>query len=504
MSRTHKSARNAFVSLATQLVLLGLGLAVRAVFVAHLGIEFVGLDALFLSIVTMLTLADAGLNIAVIHAMYRPLADGDHAKLTALVALTRRVFRWVAALVFCAGLCVLPFLRDVANLEREVPLLHVYYLILLVSVAGNYLLSYRLTLLIADQRIYLSKIYTVGIQGGRQLAQIVVLLLGLGYLPFIALQAAGTLLTAVFTHWRVGALYPYLRMPSNPLPTEERTGLFRNVKALLMYRASGVVLNNSTPLLVVGLLGAATGGRYANYLLLVGTLVTLLETVFTGLTASVGDLVARSDRSSSRRVFDEITVLSAFLYGTAAVGFAACASDMVALWIGPDFLLGRAEIAAMAFGFLVQGLMSPVLTFRQGTGLFHDARYALVLAAVVNVVLAFLLGHAIGLAGILVATPIARLLTNFWIEPWLLFGRHLEGTLGPYLFRQTLTGALCAASVTFVWSLAPASGNTVADLAIHGVLAILLAAAGVWMQYRRSTAFDALAGRVRRLSRRAT
>lgn len=496
-SRTRKSMRNVAVGLGAQVVLLALGIVCRAVFIHTLNIEFVGIDSLFLSILGILTLADAGLGAAVMYAMYQPLRDGDTARLASLVSFTRTMYRYVAAIVFVGGLAIIPFLDHMANTDGAVRYLEVYYVILLASVAGSYLFSYRMPLLVADQRVYLTSAWGLGFQGSRSALQIVALLAFESYLPFVTLQAVATVSNAAFVRWRCGTIYPYLRDAAEPLPGPARKSLLDSLKALVIYRVSGVVLNNTAPILVVTVLGAAVGGRYANYMLIVGTAILLLDIVFTSLTASIGHLAVEGSPDRSRAVFDELGLVAAVLYGVVSVGLLTMLDDLVSIWVGSKYTLDETVLLAIVINFLVYGLMAPVMAFRQATGLFRDAKYALALTAILNILLSIVLGHIIGLAGIVVATPIARLLANYWIEPWLLVRKHIGGGFASYLLRQAEFVGLVALSVVVVGAIDPGSvGPVPLRLLAEGVTSVVVTGAIMGLAMGRTVAFKMLRYRV--------
>jgi O-antigen/teichoic acid export membrane protein len=497
-SRTFKSARNASVAFLAQSVLLILGLATRAVFVHTLSVDFVGIDVLFLSILSVLTLADAGLGVAVMYAMYRPLNEGNTERVASLVAFCRSMYRYVAATVLAAGLLVLPFLDTLANTESEIPHLQVYFLVLLSSVCGNYLLAHRLVLVEADQRLYLAKLYGLAFNATRMTLQIAALLLLESYLAYVILQASATLGTVAMVYRRAGKLYPYLKRPAPPLQPGARKELFAGVRAMVMFRIGGVVIHNTDPIIAVALLGAAVGGLFANYMLLVGGLVTLLEAVFLAVSASVGHLVASSDAEQRRRVFAELRLLAAWVYGTVTVGLLALLSDVVALWLGERYVLSPVVVAGIAVNFYLLGLTIPVLAFRQGTGLFRDTRYLLLAAAAVNLPLSLALGVAYGLAGIVFATVIARLITYVWAEPLLLYRRHLDGRVRSHYLKQAGFTLVTIGSFALVQLLSSAySGNGVPQLLFTLFVAVSVTSIAYFAAFGRTMEGRALWRRVR-------
>ena len=70
--RTENSIRNSAFALGGQFVSLLTGFIMRTVFVHTLGDDYLGLNGLFTSILSMLSLTELGLGTAVSFALYKP------------------------------------------------------------------------------------------------------------------------------------------------------------------------------------------------------------------------------------------------------------------------------------------------------------------------------------------------------------------------------------------------------------------------------------------------
>jgi O-antigen/teichoic acid export membrane protein len=354
------------------------------------------------------------------------------------VAFSRKVLSVVASIVLIAALALVPFIDRLANAEGDLGPLGVYFLVLASSTSINFLLTHRVIVLIADQRIYITKWYGLLFQGARLLLQVGALLSLHSYFAYVSIQAISTVALAVFLHWRGGRAYPYIRERCPGPDREVRQRLLANVRAMMVYRVSGVALNSTDAILAVSILGAATGGRLANYMFAIGAVLTLTDIGTTSLSASVGHLVVNARKEVRLAVFRELGLLSGILCGLISVILALTLDDIVSLWLGQQYLLSSEIAPLLALNLYVYGLTVPVMIFRQATGLFRDAKYILFGTAMLNLALSVILAQAYGLAGILVATFLARMLGNFWWEPYLLLKNHLEGSFGRFCFRQLL------------------------------------------------------------------
>jgi hypothetical protein len=124
-SRTRSSLLNISTGIVGQLLTLFVSFGVRAVFIYELGATYLGISGLFGNILSLLSFTELGFGQAIIFALYKPIAQGDEAKVGALMALFRKVYRWMFWVVAALGLSITPFLCKVACRNTVLPF-HIY------------------------------------------------------------------------------------------------------------------------------------------------------------------------------------------------------------------------------------------------------------------------------------------------------------------------------------------------------------------------------------------
>ena len=137
--RTKRSIINIGFNFANQIITLALSFISRTVFIHTLGVEYLGINGLFTDVLGILSMADLGFNTAMVYSFYKPLAENDIKKLTALTTYYKRVYNIIAAVITVVGLLITPFLDLIVKTENEIPLLKVYYLFSLAGVVISYL-----------------------------------------------------------------------------------------------------------------------------------------------------------------------------------------------------------------------------------------------------------------------------------------------------------------------------------------------------------------------------
>ena len=155
-SRTINVIKNSFFGVVNKFGVLILQFVCRTIFIRVLGSEYLGLNGLFTNILTILSFAELGLGNAIVYNMYKPLANKDTEEVSRLLKLYRKCHNLIALFIFGAGMLCIPFLGTLIgktpNIKESIYL--IYILFLLQSIT-SYFLTYRRSLISADQKDYL-------------------------------------------------------------------------------------------------------------------------------------------------------------------------------------------------------------------------------------------------------------------------------------------------------------------------------------------------------------
>lgn len=308
--RIQNSLKNILFGLSGQIISIGMGFVVRTVFIFTLGIEYLGVDGLFTSILLMFSLANLGFDTAIIYSLYRPLAEKDIYKIQALMNLYQKAYRLIGVVVLLIGLSLLPFLDHLVNADTTIKDINIIYLLFLISSVSSYYFVYKQSIIIADQSNYIiSKIHTLFIIISNAL-QIVLLIIISDYIVVLVAQLTLKVIENVYIANKANKLYPFLKEKNNAkLSKTDRREFFENLYSLLLYKISGVVINATDNIVISKFIGVIWVGVYSNYLLILNTLNTLLGYLFYSITASVGNLNVKENADKKYFIFRVINFL---------------------------------------------------------------------------------------------------------------------------------------------------------------------------------------------------
>ena len=435
-SRTTYSLLNMFANFAGYGINILLSFICRAVFVRCLAQEYLGVSGLFSNILSMLSLTELGIGTAVVYAMYKPIAEDDHDKLASLMKFYGTAYKVIGCAVALFGLALLPFLDLIIGEQPGISDdLHYIYLLYLFNSASSYFFSYRTTILTASQRNYVVVAINYAVVIIQNIIQIIVLLTTKNFTAYLVIQILCGLATNIITSRKAKKDYPFIAQKKvKPLSKEEKWGLVKNVKALTVYKLSGLLVNNTDNIVITYFNGLVTTGIASNYTLLSGMLSSLLNMVFGSMSASVGNLNAKESDETKYRVFKALNLANFWLYAWGAVGIIVVSGDLVQLLFGENYVLPQSIPIILAINFYMVGMQTTVLNYKSTMGLFRHGQYLLLVTAAINIIGDVVLGSRFGLVGIFAATAVSRLFTNTWYEPYAVYKYGLHRNPSQYLW----------------------------------------------------------------------
>lgn len=442
-SRTEYSAVNTTVAMVARVVAILAGYLTRVVFTHVLSEDYVGINGLFTDVLNVLALSELGVGTAITYALYRPISQGDIEKQKSLMRLYRRFYRIVAGVVLTAGLLLIPFLDVLIKDQPDVDHLILIYLMYLFNSVVSYLLIYKRTLIDAHQLSYIGVLYQTVFLIIQNAAQIWVLLATGNFILFLSILILCTLGGNLAISRRANLLYPYLKDRNvQPLKKEERGEIYRNIRAMLLHKIGNVLVNNTDNLLLSALVGTLSVGRYSNYFLIIGSVRQVLNQMFQGITASVGNLGVEESRERMKRIFEAAFFVGQWIFGLAAICLFEVLDPFVELSFGSSYVFPASVTLVLCLNFYLTGMRQATLVFRDSMGIFTYDRYKAIPEALINLGASLLLGHYLGALGIFLGTMISTVTTSLWVEPYMLYKHQLQTSSRPYFRRYLLYAAV--------------------------------------------------------------
>jgi len=434
---------NVAAGVAGNLAVMLLAFVQRMIFIRCLSEEYLGLNSLFPNILSVLGTVETGIASVMVYSMYKPAAQGDQEHMLRLMNLNRRLHQWVAAAVTALGLLLIPFLNSFAGDGMETSHLRLIFLLYLLNTISTYFLSYKNSILLANQRAYFRLTVSYACYAVQLVLQSVILIATRSFILFLVIQLLSQLAVNVIVSRKVDQDYPYLKLGKELPDRAECRKIVRNVGAMCIHTASGTVKNSTDNILISIFAGLTKVGLFSNYQMIYAAAKALLEKIYAGFDTSIGNLGATESGEKVYGVFKNLDFFVFLLYGYVTVGLFVMCSPLIELTFGEKYLLPFSVSCLLAADFYLSGVRQIMLEFRTALGLFWRDRCKAIAESAVNLTLSLFLAGRYGISGVLLGTVISTLTVCVWVEPYIFlrygikdgWKRKLWSYFGDYIIR---------------------------------------------------------------------
>lgn len=434
--RTKNTLRNLLTAWAGQAIVLLCNFVSRAIFIKILPVEYLGISGLFNNVLSVLSLADLGISFSIAFYLYEPIANGDEHKISQIMNFFKKVYTVIGFVVLGVGLALTPFLGWFISGESTIPNLSLIYILYVINSAVSYFNTYKVILIGADQKNYL-------VQNLRYLTKILQIVVGIvilyitkNYIAYYSVQIFSTIVFNFGISYKANKLYPYLKENSKEKVSEEyKTLIGKNTVAMLYHKIGAVVVNGTDNILISKFINIVAVGLYSNYTLLLVNLTSVLDHIFSAMTASIGNFNATESKTKQESLFHTIFLLDFAVYNFCTISLFVLFNPFIKMWLGEEFLMGQEVVLVIVLNFFLQGMRKTVLIFKEAYGLFRQDRYKPLLEAMINLVASLVLLNKFGIIGVFIGTTISSVTTYLWVEPVVVFKYGIGSGMKRYFKR---------------------------------------------------------------------
>lgn len=423
-SRLQYAVLNMGVSGMTTVLKMVLSFASRTIFIYILGSKFLGLNGLLTSILTTLSLAELGIGNAIIYSLYRPVADNNWPVVRSIMHLYRKIYRILAVIVFIIGLFLLPFLPHIVG-KNIISNFELYYMILLINSSVSYLLTYNRSLIIANQRNYVVSVVDFSAYVFTVILQIFILFFFKSYTFYLIAQVVFTILgnvaLTIYVHKEYGKYFVGIDFVNIPKGIIKK--LKKNVIGTFANKVGDVIVNGTDSILIAMFISLSTVGLYSNYQLIILAVQSVLLSVSSAMTSSIGNFAAGDHSARGLELFYKHQFMNYSLTFFSSAFLIALLPLFISFWLGSDYLLSIDATVIMIVNFVVNRQRNSGNVFIEAYGLAYEQRLKPLLEAVVNLSLSvlFLVVFHLGILGILLATTVTSTFIATTYEAWVIF-----------------------------------------------------------------------------------
>ncbi len=445
MGRVQSAIKNIAFGQIGNLVTQLLNFVLRTIFIAHLGDTLNGVNGLYTSVLSVLSMAELGIGTALNYSLYKPVAQGDIKKVKAYMLLYKKAYRIIGIVVAVIGVGLSPFLPYLVKQPKGISVrdLTLYYFIFLFNTVSTYFVAYKYSLVNAEQKNYIQTNILTITKMVTVVLQIVVILATGNYYVYLLTAAAVELIQKIFVSGYLNRRYPYLKDKDAGKLSKEETGeIVTKTKALVFHKVGDVARLQTDSMIISGFINITLSGFVDNYNLVINSIANVVNIFFNSALSSFGNLFATGTREKQYQIFKVYRFAACWIYGFSAVGFAMLLTPFVQIWLGDNRkTLAFSVVICILIDYYFKGDRIVLSNFKTAAGVFEQDKYLALIQGAVNLVVSIVLVRRIGLMGVYIGTIVSGLIANV-TKPVIIYQVILQRPVREYFvesFKYTLT-----------------------------------------------------------------
>ena len=449
IERTRNAQRNLIYGVILKIYQLIVPFVMRTIMIYQMGIEYAGLNNLFVSIFQVLNLAELGIGAALTCSMYKPIAENDNPKICALLKLYKKCFNYIGMFVFTVGILCVPFLKFLinGNVPDNLNLYILYFMYLCNTVLSYWLFSYKKSLIFAHQRNDINSKILIVSQTVQYFLQIFVLLKLKNYYLYLLSAIFGQILNNLLSAHIVNKIYPKY-YPSGELDVVTLNDIKRKVQGLVTNKLGGVILRSADSIVISSFLGLTILAIYQNYYFILTAIIGIISIIFEGCIAGIGNSLVIEGMEKNYYDLRSMTFLTGWILCFCCCSFLVFYQPFITVWVGKQYLMNFSLVISLVVYFFIYEIDTLISTFKDAAGIWYTDRYRPLCTAIVNLILNIILVQKFGLYGILWGTVLSFVLLGL---PWLIYNvfstiftkKYIKDYL-LYLLKISLITLLCS------------------------------------------------------------
>jgi len=486
--RTDNSIKNVSAAFLVNFLSIIVGLIVQLTFIKTLGTEYLGLNGLFSNLISMLSIVELGFGTAIIFNLYKPIINKEYETIKSLMKLYRDCYQFVAIIILLLGLIIIPFLPLIVGANSISGNITIFYLLFLLDVVISYFLSYKRSILVADQKNYLINLIHIGYLIVLNTIQIYILLKTKNYYLFLIMKIIMRVLENLIINIVVNKKYNYLKEKNiQKIDSNILLDIKTKIKALFIHKIAGFVVSGTDNILISILFGLNLLGIYSNYYLIINSINILIYQVFSSITPSVGNLNVSTDKNKKFEVYRNIRFINVWISIFAATSLLVIMNSFIEFWLSSKFILNIYVLIALVLNYYLQSTRQVNLVFKEASGIFHEDRRIPIIESLINIVFSIMFAKIFGLVGIFMGTICSNLLLHLYSYPKYVYNKIFDRSYKKYYEENLKYFLVFVISAVITYSLSRFLNN---NLYINILLSLIIPNTILYIFYNKSEEFN--------------
>lgn len=438
--RKKSSFKNMITAVSSNVLTIIVGLVAQAVFIKILGSEYLGLNGLFSNVISMLGIVELGMGSAIIYNMYKPIAEENHEKIKSLMQFYKKSYRIITLIISIIGIMIIPFIKYIVDIESVTVGINVYlvYILFLLETICSYILSYKRSMLYANQKEYITNIIHMGYTILVNTMQLTFLYFTHDYYLYLIIKVMMRLVENIVISSYVNRRFSYL-LDNNVTKLDSKTekDIFQKIKALFFHKIGTFIVSGTDNIIISKYLGLVTVGLYSNYYMIINAVQTVINHIIQATRASVGNLLVTESKTKQFDIFNKIRFVNFWISCFSSICIFVIMDSFITIWIGYKFVLPTKVLLVLVINFFIVSSRSTYGAFKEAAGIFYEDRFVPIIESLLNIVLSIIFVKKFGLMGVFMGTIASGLVLWCYSYPKYVYNKLFGRKISDYI-KETI------------------------------------------------------------------
>ena len=369
-----------------------------------------------------MTLYELGITASIGYFLFKPLQSNNKQEIQEILSLLGYLYNRIGCIILVSGIIIslfFPIIFHNANIGLGI-IYFSFYSFLGSSLIG-YFINYRQTLLGADQKMYLVNIYNQGFIVFKSILQICLAYYYKNLYVWIAIEFIFSLIYCIILNWRIEKEYPWLETNKKKGKSllKKYPDIIKKTKQILIHRLKDFLLTKSDEIMIFAFVSLKMVAYYGNYTMIIGKLTAAFFTMFSGISAGIGNLVAEGNKKHILEIFWQLSSLKYFITGILIFILSFLINPFIVWWLGEEYQLSTLIVILLMINLFIMQTRQFVDSFNHTHGLYGDV-WAAWTEFIINIIVTISIAINWGIT-IMRSAPIRPISTGslrpgFWVS----------------------------------------------------------------------------------------
>lgn len=433
--------KNTVVNMGATILLFGIKVVFnfigKTILIFYLGDSYNGLSSFFSNIISMLSIVELGIGSAIIYNLYKPINENDVGTIQKIMNFYKHCYHTIAVIVMIIGMLLLNFIPVLIGDINVSDNIYVLYLLFLLDAFFSYILSYKRSILYADQKNYIISYFDTGYYILLNIGQILIISFTMNYVLYLVYMIVCRLIENILINNYVDQKYEYLKERSeSKLDIDIKNDIIKKVKGLLFHQIGNYIVLGTDNIIISKMLGIINVGLYSNYLAVLNPISTIISQITSAATASVGNLLLEEKTDKNYSVYRKISLICFWLYSFSGICIFFLMDNFIEIWLGERYVFPESVLIILVLNFYFQGMRSSIGVFKTAAGIYYEDRYVPLVESLVNLLVSLILVKIMGIGGVVIGTIASSIPLFFYSFPFLVYEPIFKRKASSYFCEQ--------------------------------------------------------------------